>query len=115
MHETHREGARDEPGSAEAGEVDASPRAQPTLSRFVTAGGIVQGSPVFGQLLADATERTVSLSSVGESSLRGAAVHALGGAPAPELVREFAPRPAWSAAIRERRAAAAELDSRLRG
>ena len=90
-------------------------RAQPTLSRFVTAGGIVQGSPVFGQLLADATERTVSLSSVGESSLRGAAVHALGGAPEPELVREFAPRPAWSAAIRERRAAAAELDSRLRG
>jgi gluconokinase len=89
-------------------------RAQPTLSRFVTAGGIVQGSPVFGQLLADATERTVSLSSVAESSLRGAAVHALGGAPAPEIVREFVPRAAWSAAIRERRAAAAQLDSRIR-
>jgi len=89
--------------------------AQPALSRFVTAGGIVQGSPVFGQLLADATERTVSLSPVSESSLRGAAVHALGGAPAPESVREFVPRPAWSAAIRERRAAAAALDARIRG
>jgi gluconokinase len=90
-------------------------RAQPTLSRFVTAGGIVQGSPVFGQLLADATERTVSLSPVSESSLRGAAVHALGGVAAPENVREFAPRAAWSAAIRERRAAAAALDARIRG
>jgi hypothetical protein len=30
-------------------------------------------------------------------------------------VREFAPRPAWSAAIRERRAAAAALDARIRG
>lgn len=88
--------------------------ARPTLSRFVTAGGIVSGSPVFGQLLADATERTVSLSSVAESSLRGAAVHALGGGPTPEIVREFVPRPAWTAAIRERRAAANNLDARIR-
>lgn len=95
--------------------TDLMASASPELSRLITAGGIVRASPVFGQLLADATGRTVTVSGVAESSLRGAAVHAWGEAtpPAP-TVRDFEPRRAWVAALRERRAAMAEVGARLR-
>lgn len=93
--------------------------AQPDLVRFVATGGVVVGSPVFGQLLADATGAEVEISGVDESTLRGAALHVLReeGEPVPAspvAPRAFSPRPAWTAAIDARRARSAEQAHLLR-
>src|SRR5690606_15485827 len=93
---------------------------EPRVERVVASGGVVTRVPGYAQLLADAIGRPVEVSPIGESSLLGAALRArsdvvTGTATdvAPGAV--YRPRPAWSAALRERREAALELAARLRG
>lgn len=110
---------------AEAGELLL--RYEPRVERVIASGGVVTRVPGYAQLLADAVGRPVEVGAVAESSLRGAALRAAhgtatdldprtdpdDGSSVGEPPRVLHPRPAWTAAIRERREAAIEVASRL--
>lgn len=80
-------------------------RCEPRIGRLVVSGGVVERSPAFAQLLADATGRTLDVLDAQETSLRGAALRA--GVPGGEsgelpVRRRYAPRPEWYQAIQLR-------------
>ncbi|BDI22563.1 FGGY-family carbohydrate kinase [Herbiconiux sp. L3-i23] len=86
--------------------TDLVAQTKPQLSSLIASGGVVTGSPIFAQLLADATARPVSVSTEAESSLFGAALLAAG-RPAPVISGQvFDPRPDWVNAIAIRTPAA---------
>ena len=75
--------------------TDLVAETEPKLSSLIASGGVVTGSPVFAQLLADATARPVSVSTVAESSLLGAATLAIGDVSTATPMRVFQPRDEW--------------------
>ena len=68
----------------------------PEVEEIVATGGALEHSPAWCQFMADALARPITLSAVGEASLRGAAVATLARlgktAPEPPLGRTFEPR-----------------------
>lgn len=91
-------------------------RCEPRIERLVASGGVVERSPAFAQLLADATGRPLDVLAVAETSLRGAALRAHGddADPASPAVQDrYEPRPEWHRAIQGRLWALRELRDRL--
>ena len=79
----------------------------PEVRDVVAAGGALQASPAWTQILADVLERPLLLSAVPEASARGAAVAALErlgeSPPPPPIARTYEPRSERAAAYRAAR------------
>lgn len=94
--------------------TDLMALAEPRLDVLIASGGVVSAAPIYAQLIADATGRDVMISAADESSLLGAALHCAGLAGSVEPTGTLVePRPAWTAAIAERRERSEELAERL--
>jgi gluconokinase len=84
--------------------------ASPSVERAIVAGGVTSAAPWYAQLLADAIALPVTVSTVRESSLSGAASLATGIRPHADPGVTYRPRIEWTKAIeaQSRRARALE-------